>query len=144
TRVATSQVATSSTTALTPALVRRLIGSPARADARGGVRSRGGSWEHPLKRYQRDGPSGGSGQAERRSSALPARDGRTAMPVLRSRTGRGRASVLAGWSRWIAAANRSLAASDRRSDSRRSRPAQAATTIAPAVTTTAGASHNRI
>ena len=78
------------------------------------------------------------------STEMP-RDAITAyLGVDRSLTGRGRASVLAGWARRIAAANRSLAASDRRSDWCRSRPAQPATAIATAVTTTVGASHNRI
>src|SRR3954454_24674259 len=61
--VATNHVAISSAIAVTPALVRRLIRCPPRADAQKRVRSRGGSWGHPLKPYQREGLNGrfGSG-----------------------------------------------------------------------------------
>ena len=73
------------------------------------------------------------------------REGRTAIPVLRSRATGGRARPAPGCSLAIAAANRAYAASERSAvSSRCGRPAQAAHTIMMTSTTPEGSNHARI
>ena len=70
-----------------------------------------------------------------------------AMPVLRSRIGRGaltRLVTAVGRSRMIAAANRSWAASDLSGPMSRARPSQLTHSIAIRVTTAGGTHHHRI
>ena len=72
------------------------------------------------------------------------REGRTAMPVLRSRTTGGLGRRAPGCSRAIARANRSYAASDRSVPSRWGRPAHEAQAIITRSTTPEGSNHARI
>ena len=72
------------------------------------------------------------------------REGRTAIPVLRSVLAAGRGRPAPGCSFWMARAKRSYAASDRSRSSRRGRPAHATHTMAKSVAATAGTSHSRI
>jgi len=70
-----------------------------------------------------------------------------AMPVLRSRIGRGsvtRVVTAVGSSRMIAAANRAWAASDLSGPMSRARPSQLTHSIATTVTTAGGTHHHRI
>ncbi len=82
------------------------------------------------------------------SAGTPGRwEGRTAMPVLRSRIGRGsltRLVTAGGRSRMIAAANRSCAASERSGPTSRARPSQLTQSMAITVTIAGGNHQNRI